>query len=146
MAEPAPVPPVVASPSPLPPPADVLARALRRAVAVRIAGYRQDQRYAEYSVAALRERVVAMPGQPRSRPGGWWCAGSLLDDLGGAEWRVWVHPERRVLRMSKRELPVAEIPVPAKHPDGRYYDGARRRWIMPDGGEIPAGDASDSAP
>lgn len=55
-------------------------------------------------------------------------------------------PARRVLRMSKRELPVAEIPVPAKHPDGRYYDGARRRWIMPDGGEIPAGDASDSAP
>lgn len=141
MADPAPVSPVL----PSPPPADVLARALRRAAAVRIAGYRQDERYAGYSVAALRERVVAMPGLPRSRPGGWWCAGALLDDLGGVEWRVWVHPERRVLRMAKHELPVARIPVPARHPDGRYYDGARRRWLLPDGGEVPAVDASESA-
>lgn len=144
MADPAPVPPV----APSPPPADLLARALRRAAAVRIAGYRQDERYAQYSVAALRERVVAMPGQPRARPGGWWCAGVLFDDLGGTEWRVWVHPERRVLRLRPREMPEARIPVPARHPDGRYFDGARRRWLLPGGAEVPAGDAdaSDSAP
>lgn len=141
MAVPAPVLPVV----PSPPPADVLARALRRAVAVRIAGYRQDERYAGYSVAALCERVVAMPSPPRSRPGGWWCAGALLDDLGGVEWRVWVHPDRRVLRMSKRELPEPRIPIPARYPDGRYYDGARRRWLLPDGDEVPAADESESA-
>lgn len=150
MADPVPIPtpsPSASSPSPAPPaatpPADVLAGALRHAAAVRIAAYRQDERYAHYTLAALRERVVTVPLPPRPHGGGWWSAGRLLDDLGGAEWRVWVHPERRRLRLIPRPVLEPRIPVPARHPDGRYYDGARRRWLLPNG-EPVAADASES--
>lgn len=132
-----------AGPVATPPPADLIARALRAAVAVRIAGYRQDERYTHYTLAALRERVVALPVPPRLRPDGWWSAGRLLDDLGGVEVRVWMHPERRRLRMRAHRLPEPGIPEPARHPDGRFYDGASRRWMLPDGREAASVDASD---
>jgi hypothetical protein len=112
---------------------------MRRAVAVRVAGYRGDERYDHYTLAALQEQVVGMPGRPLPRRNGWWAIGTILDDLAGLEWRVWMHPRRRTLRMAPHRLPEPEIPTPTRRPDDRYYDGARRRWID------PAADASDPA-
>ena len=104
---------------------------MRRAVAYRVAGYRGDERYDRYTLAALKERVVAVPSLPRSRRDGWWAIGTILDDLAGLEWRVWMHPRDRTLRMAPHRIPEPEIPAPTRRPDGRYYDGARRRWVDP---------------
>lgn len=118
---------------------DLVLAAMRRAVAYRVAGYRGDERYDRYTLAALKEQVVGLPGRPRRRRDGWWAIGQILDDLAGLEWRVWMHPQRRTLRMAPHRIPEPEIPTPTRRPDGRYYDGARRRWVA------PAADASDPA-
>ncbi len=113
------------------PASDLVLAAMGRAVAYRVAGYRGDERYDRYTLAALKERVVAVPCQPRPRRDGWWAIGTILDDLAGLEWRVWMHPQDRTVRMAPHRIPELEIPTPTRRPDGRYYDGARRRWVDP---------------
>ncbi|MFM9107488.1 MAG: hypothetical protein ACKOWF_12410, partial [Chloroflexota bacterium] len=76
----------------------VIEAAYRAALAWRLRGVDGDARYAGLSDAALRERVVIVPGQA-ARRAGWWSVGALIDDVAGAEWVLWIHPERRLLRM-----------------------------------------------
>ena len=113
---------------------------MREAVAVRVAGYRCDERYDRFTLAALMERVVGLPARPQPRRDGWWAIGRIMDDVADLEWRVWMHPERRRLKMAPRRIAEPEIPTPMRRPDGRYYDGARRRWVGPT--DEAAGEAS----
>ena len=114
--------------------------AFRAALSWRLRDCAGDGRYALLSEAALRERVVILPGQPSCRAG-WWSVGALIDDVAHAEWTVWMHPERRVLRLLPRRPPEPAIPPRMTRADGRYYEGMRRRWLLPDGSL--AGDGTD---
>ncbi len=111
--------------------------ALRRARALRIAGHRNDCRYQEFTMAALLERVVAIPCHPLTRRDGTVLVGRILDGLADREWEVWVEPHDRLLSMRPIPPLKPEIPAVTRRPDGRYYDGMRRKWVMP--GEEPPG-------
>ncbi|MGI9253032.1 MAG: hypothetical protein ACR2J8_04745, partial [Thermomicrobiales bacterium] len=84
-----------------------------------------------------------IPGQP-ARRGQWWSVGVLADDVAGEEWTLWLNPERRVVRPLPRPAPQPAIPERRVHPDGRFYDGMRRRWLLPDGTLAP--DGTNSGP
>ncbi len=119
---------------------DVVDAAFRAALRWRLQGCSGDGRYALLSSAAIRERVVIVPGLPYRRAG-WWAIGALVDDVAPAEWTIWMHPERRVLRLLPRPTPSPAIPEQTRRPDGRFYDGMRRRWLLPNGSL--AGDGTD---
>ena len=115
---------------------EVVSTALRTVFERHLARCAQDRRYAGLTAAALRERVVAIAGQP-ARRGPWWAVGRISDDVAGEEWTVWIEPDRRVARLILgRPVPPA-IPEPLRHADGRFYDGMRRRWVLPDGSLVP---------
>lgn len=118
------------------PPAELVAEAFRRALERRIEAHRSSSRHRHYSAAALSEQVVALPAPPERR-GRWWAIGWIQDGITGNDWRVWMDPETRLLRMVVRRPPRPDAPPPARRPDGRYYDGMRRRWLMPDGALAP---------
>lgn len=127
------------------PSAEEVEEAFRRALERRIDAHRSSGRFASHSPSALREQVVGLPAPPERR-GRWWAIGWIQDGLTGDDWRVWMDPESRRLRMVVRRPPRPQSPPPARRPDGRYYDGMRRRWLMPDGSLAPAqGDESGSA-
>lgn len=114
------------------PSAEAVEQAFRRALERRIDAHRTNGRFAHYSPAALTEQVVGLPAPPERR-GRWWSIGWIQDGLTGNDWRVWMDPESRRLRMVVRRPSRPQAPPPARRPDGRYYDGMRRRWLMPDG-------------
>ena len=118
------------------PPAEVVDEAFRRALERRIDVHRSDDRFRHFSPAALSEQVVGLPSPPERR-GRWWAIGWVQDGITGNEWRVWIDPETRVLRMVIRRPARLQAPPPVRRPDGRYYDGMRRRWLMPDGTLAP---------
>jgi hypothetical protein len=127
------------------PAGETMAAALRIALERRLAATSGDRRYDGLSAAALRERVVVIPELPERR-GRWWRIGGIVDDVAGQEWAVWIEPARRVLRLIPVLQPRPDTTAPLRHPDGRYYDGMRRRWVLPDGSLVPDESISRTPP
>ena len=129
---------------PEPPPAQTHA-ALERAARHRRARAVDHPGPTRFSEAALRERVVALPCRPRPATDGWWLVGRVLDGVADNEFLVWLHAPSDRVRLKERIVPPPDTAPPPRRPDGRYYDGARRRWIVPGAEDGPRPDASESA-
>ncbi len=113
------------------------ADALNRARTLFIAAHRTDARFDHVTTTSMLEQVVAIASVPKTGRDGCTLAGKILDALTDREWEVWVEPYDRLL--SLRPLPPLkpDIPEVARRADGRYYDGMRRKWVLP--GEEPPG-------
>ncbi|MCC6312830.1 MAG: hypothetical protein IT337_02365 [Thermomicrobiales bacterium] len=108
----------------------LIAAAMRCALARRRALSTNDPRFAAVSAAAIAERVTGVVVPVRQGHDGWWRIGAIVDDLAEGEWAVWVDPRRRRLRLVRTPAPPVEEIAPTPRPDGRYFDGFRRRWVQ----------------
>ncbi len=114
-----------------PPSSADAAAAVVRAVAYRRRLARADPAHLHLTDAAIEERIVGLTAHARPLRDGWWLTGRVLDGVADAEFLVWLEPASGRVRAARRR-PLPEATPPRPRPDGRYYDGTRRRWVEPD--------------
>jgi hypothetical protein len=111
------------------------ASAVARSTAARRHQLRSDQRYKEFTEAALAERVVGLPVGPEPGRGGWWLVGRVVDGIAETELEVWCEPVARRIGLREREWGA----FPAPQEERIMFDGERRCWIYRDTREaVPA--------
>lgn len=122
----------MATPSPDPRSFDLAADAVARAAEHRRAVHRADPRYAHYPAGAFDEQVDGVPAHPRDAGGGWWEVGTVLDGPTDQDLRVWVHPERRLVRVERQEPRPTPDPPASERPVSETLDRclvARPGWV-----------------